>query len=75
MTNCHSTRHPGPKIEKDLSICLGTFRGITAENWIKMCSITGMSLEENVLIHTNEKREPSKQELRDLRLAYYSPKT
>jgi predicted helicase len=74
MTNCYSTRHQGPKTEKDLSICIGTFRGITAENWIKMCNITGTALEENVLIQSNEKREPSKQELRELRLAYYSLK-
>jgi len=68
MTNCDYTKHQGVKTEKDLSICLGTLRGITSEAWIKMCGIEGHSLEPSV----KTKTELSKEELRELRLAYYS---
>ena len=66
MTNCDYTKHQGPKTEKDISICLGTLRGITAESWIKLCGIEGHSLG----IETSQQK--SKEELRELRLMYYS---
>jgi hypothetical protein len=66
MTNCDYTKHQGPKTEKDISICLGTLRGITAESWIKLCGIEGHSLA----IETSQPK--SKEELRELRLMYYS---
>lgn len=64
MTNCDYTRHQGVKTEKDLSICLQTFRSIKAENWLKMCNVEGnqLTLEKN----------PTTDELRALRLSYYS---
>lgn len=68
MTNCDFTRHQGQKTEKDLSICLGTFRGITAESWIAMCGIEGHPLQDIPLV----KKELTKEELRELRVAYYS---
>jgi predicted helicase len=33
MTNCDYTRHEGKKTEKDMSLCLGTFGGISKEGW------------------------------------------
>jgi len=44
MTNCDYTRHEGKKTEKDMSLCLGTFRGIPKEGWLKMCGSEGVSL-------------------------------
>jgi predicted helicase len=67
MTNCECVTHMGKKTEKDQSICIGTFRNISKENWIKMCGITGNQLdmiEENV-------NTLSKEELRLKRLAFY----
>ena len=66
MTNCNFTKHQGIKTEKDVSICLGTFQGMTAENWLKMCLIEG-----NVLVNQEIKQNPSKDDLRALRLAFY----
>jgi len=57
----------GTKTEKDVSICLGTFRGMTSENWLKMCSIEG-----NVLVTEEIKHNPSKDDLRALRLARFT---
>jgi len=67
MTNCDYTKHQGPKTEKDISICLGTLRGISTEAWIKLCGIEGQSLEQ-----TSTPNSISREELRDKRLAYYS---
>ena len=44
MTNCDYTRHEGKKTEKDMSLCLGTFRGIPKEGWLKMCGSEGSLL-------------------------------
>lgn len=41
MTNCDYAKHEGVKTEKDLSMCIGTFRGISKEEWVKMCEIEG----------------------------------
>jgi hypothetical protein len=41
MTNCESIKHEGVRTEKDISICIGTFRNITSEEWVKMCEIEG----------------------------------
>ena len=64
MTNCDYTRHQGVKTEKDLSICLQTFRSIKPEDWLKMCNVEGNQLEPL--------KNPTTDELRALRLAYYS---
>jgi hypothetical protein len=64
MTNCHYTRHVGAKMEKDLSICLQSFQGLTKEQWISLCGIEG-----NVLTGTPLNPE----QLRAARLKYFSP--
>ena len=67
MTNCEYVTHMGKKTEKDQSICIGSFRNISKENWIKMCELSGNllnSIEENQNIL-------SKEELRSKRLAFY----
>ena len=65
MTTADYTRHQGPKTEKDLSICIGSLRGIKKDDWFKMCE-TG-SVEEPVLIV-----QLTKEEIRAKRLAYYT---
>ena len=44
MTNCDYVRHMGKKTPKDLSICLRRFQGITHEEWVRMCGLTGQTL-------------------------------
>ena len=46
MTNCDCARHEGVKTDKDLSICIGTFRKINLEEWTSMCDITGHYINE-----------------------------
>jgi predicted helicase len=73
MTNCEYITHMGKKTEKDQSICIGTFRNISKEEWVKMCGLSGniMSneLEQNINIVSTEKEK-----LRALRLAYFDSK-
>lgn len=64
MTNCDYTRHQGPKGPKDLSICLGTFRSISSDDWLKLCKVTG-----NVIHNSGETL--TQEELRARRLAFY----
>jgi hypothetical protein len=68
MTNCEYVTHMGQKTVKDLSICSGTFRGISSDDWIKMCGITGNTLNQEV---NNNIIVDEKEKLRQLRLAYY----
>ena len=68
MTNCDYTRHQGNKTIKDLSICLKTFQNITKDEWILMCNVNGLQIDND----NNE--NPSLQKLRDLRLKYYESK-
>ena len=92
MTNCDYARHEGEKTDKDLSICIGTFRKINLEEWTSMCDITGHYINEipeyineipnntqvsNIPIKTSNinLKNPSKEDLRLLRLAYYDKKT
>ena len=65
MTNCNYARHVGKKTEKDLSICVGTFRKITKEDWTKMCQITGHIIEDNI------QKSLTQEELRAKRIAFY----
>ena len=44
MTNCDYAKHEGKKSEKDMSLCIGTFRNIDKDNWLKMCNLHGNSL-------------------------------
>ena len=68
MTNCECITHMGKKTEKDQSICIGTFRNITKDEWLKMCNITGNTIgsEVNINIELTDKEK-----LRALRLAYF----
>jgi hypothetical protein len=64
MTNCDYTRHQGPKGPKDLSICLGTFRSTSSDEWLKLCNVSGNVMKKQTDTLTQE-------EMRALRLAYY----
>ena len=70
MTNCDYTRHQGKKTEKDLSVCVGTFRALKAEDWLKMCNTVGTPLVQTESLPTEKAR--SLDELRQKRIAYYS---
>jgi hypothetical protein len=63
MTNCNYACHQGKKTEADVSICLGTFRNISSDNWLRMCSIP---VEEVIAPSLTS------DELRQKRLAFYS---
>jgi len=69
MTNCQFVTHMGKKTEKDQSICIGTFRNITKEEWLRMCNISGS------ILNSTDKNEQNinltKEDLRSKRLAYY----
>jgi hypothetical protein len=57
-----------------MSICLGTFKATTSEQWLKMCDVNGLILSEEKPkndIVVKPSSELSHQELRDLRIAYY----
>ena len=82
MTNCDYTRHQGDKGPKDLSICLGTFRSTSSDQWLKMCGVEGQLLTEcatsakvpsNEVVQLRQKptSELTREEIRALRLAYY----
>ena len=83
MTNCDYTRHQGEKGPNDLSICLGTFRATTSDQWLKMCNVEGTKLAEsasvieapiNEVIQLRQKptAQLTREEIRSLRLAYYA---
>jgi hypothetical protein len=78
MTNCDYTRHQGDKGAKDLSICLGTFRATTSDQWLKMCDIQGQTLNQSVpqneIVELRQKptSELTREDIRALRLAYYA---
>jgi hypothetical protein len=77
MTNCEYANHMGKKTEKDLRICIGTFRGISKDDWIKMCGVTGQTLSTNLddkEININIPVLTEQEKLRALRLAYYDSK-
>jgi len=64
MTTADYTRHQGPKTAKDLSICIGSLRGIKTEQWLKMCQVD--------FIETVVPKELSAEEIRAKRLAYFN---
>jgi len=66
MTTAQSINRQGKKTNKDLSICIGTFKGISSDNWLKMCNLSG-----NSFITSNTK-PLSIDELRNARLAKFS---
>jgi hypothetical protein len=65
MTNCDFVRHEGEKTDKDLSICIGTFRKITKDEWILMCDVKGSTLNEALMKNDNEYINEIKPELND----------
>lgn len=65
MTNCDYIKHVGKKTEKDLSICVGTFRKITVAEWTLMCM-----LNKNITIP--ETPQISQEEIRNKRLAFFN---
>jgi len=68
MTTADYTRHQGIKTEKDLSICIGSLRGIKADDWLKMCELDAPRIETIV-------KQPTDAETRARRIAYYSKNT
>lgn len=67
MTNCDYVRHMGKKTAKDLSICQRTFQNITKEQWVQMCELEGEAVAPEI------KKQPTPEELRELRLARFAP--
>lgn len=65
MTNINGCKHIGKKGEKDLSLCIGTFKKMDRFQWIKM-------LEKPTLLE--QKQDIDKEELRRKRLAFYDKK-
>jgi hypothetical protein len=47
ITTAEFVGREGRKNEKDLSICLGTFRGLIKDEWFKLLGDTGNKLESN----------------------------
>ncbi len=75
MTNCEYVTHMGQKTEKDQSICIGTFRNISKDEWIKMSGITGNLIgETNDNIIVNESKQLSQEEIRERRIVYFESK-
>jgi hypothetical protein len=56
MTNCDFVTHNVKKTEKDLSICVGSFRNITKDQWLKMCGKEGQVIS-NSSNSSNEKEQ------------------
>jgi hypothetical protein len=73
MTNCQYITHMGQKTEKDQSICIGTFRNISKDDWIKMCGLMGSSLN-TVVNEENTNVVLTSEELRAKRIAFYANK-
>ena len=63
MTNCNYCINAGApeKSDKYVSICLGSFQGISSEKWIAMCGVKGVQLAET-------QPKLSVEELREARL-------
>uniref|UniRef100_A0A6C0I5H9 Mrr-like domain-containing protein n=1 Tax=viral metagenome TaxID=1070528 RepID=A0A6C0I5H9_9ZZZZ len=66
MTNCSYVTHMGKKTAKDLSICLGTLRKTTKEEWTRMCK-----LEENTM-ECSLPLPKTVEQLRAARLAFFT---
>lgn len=64
MTTADYTRHQGIKTEKDVSICIGSLRGIKTDDWLKMCQVTPDDIKVSVQL-TDE-------EIRAKRLSYFT---
>lgn len=69
MTTCNYVRHQGKKNEKDKSICLKSFQGITKEQW---CSLSGF--KGKVLDKSSSPLSSSVQSMREARLRFFEKK-
>ncbi len=68
MTNADYVTHMGPKTEKDLSICIGTWRKIPKDTWYLMAEMTGS--KESSKEPVKETITLTKEELRKKRLEF-----
>jgi predicted helicase len=68
MTTADYTRHQGPKTNKDISICIGSLRGIKADDWLKMCQINS----NEILVAPKQLTD---EEIRAKRLSYFTTQT
>jgi len=67
MTTADYTRHQGPKTDKDISICIGSLRGIKTEDWLKMCEPTiSEPIDTLVLVQLTD------EQIRAKRLSYFT---
>lgn len=77
MTNCEYTLHQGKKTPKDLSICLGTFRAISREQWLLLCETKSQTVSEQRMETQTadlEVNQPfiNQEQLRQLRLMRFN---
>lgn len=73
MTNCDFAKHEGEKSQKDVSMCIGTFRKITKDEWLLMCDVKGSTLNsvaiefapliEPEFLNENTNKEPVESKL------------
>ena len=70
MTNCAYVRHMGKKTPKDLSICLRKLQGVSKENWLKMCGVTGHVLASGGAGAAPVPEKKSEEEVRLARLKF-----
>ena len=72
MTNCDFVRHQGKKTTKDVSICLGTFRKLSGDDWLSMAQAKAgnvVSVDSNI----SSSVILSVEELRQKRIQYFAP--
>lgn len=71
MTTAESINRQGRKNPKDLSICIGTFRGLPKESWFKFVDDIGYRLiDQSIIINQiDQKERPNLDELRKKRIA------
>ena len=69
MTNCRFVRTQGRRTSADVSICLGTFRALTPDQWASMAQA------EVPTSPTSPPRPPelTPEELRNRRMVHFSP--
>ena len=65
MTNCTFVRHQGRRTSADMSICLGTLRALTSDQWASMAQMEVPPLPASA-------PELAPEELRHRRLAHFS---
>lgn len=73
MTNCDYVRHQGKKTNKDVSMCVGTFRKLSGGDWLKLCPQSANTIVTGPPIATN--KVLSVEELRQKRLQYFENKS